>query len=161
MNEEFKYLPKPDKEVTREIERCDEVRKNGGVVRFRFENDINEGEDTGVEYVNVKNDEKSINCLNNTKGACVNGGNARKIMGNTLGTGFSRMQCSIKKRRLKDEIILNNRGGIFRSLYDSSRKLIKMHEFSREVCKGKFKGHLDRGQLSMNRVDGNMDVRYV
>ncbi|RIB23115.1 hypothetical protein C2G38_2033018 [Gigaspora rosea] len=87
MNEKFKYLFKPDKEVTREIERCDEVRKNGDVVmrkvplaivmrmetldnhiegvkdrlvRFGFENDINESEDTGVEYVNVKNDEKSI-----------------------------------------------------------------------------------------------------
>ncbi|CAG8849553.1 2576_t:CDS:1, partial [Gigaspora margarita] len=47
-------------------------------------------------------------------------------------TSFSRMQCSIKKRRLKGEIILNNHGEIFRSLYDSSRKLIKMHEFSRK-----------------------------
>ncbi|CAG8848527.1 34102_t:CDS:2, partial [Gigaspora margarita] len=88
------------------IECCDEVRKNGGVVmrkvplavvtqiktfdnyiegvkdrlvRFRFENNINEGEDTGVEYVNVKNDEKSINCLSNTRGACGNEENARKI----------------------------------------------------------------------------------
>ncbi|KAF0356166.1 hypothetical protein F8M41_014822 [Gigaspora margarita] len=98
MNEEFKYLPKPDKEVTREIERCDEVRKNGGVVmrkvplpvvtqikpldnhvegvkdqlvRFGFENNINEGEDTSVEYVNVKNDEKSIDCLSNTRAHAV------------------------------------------------------------------------------------------
>ncbi|CAG8531602.1 22630_t:CDS:2 [Gigaspora margarita] len=102
------------------------------LVRFGFENDINEGEDTGIEYINVKNNEKSIDYLSNTRGTCGNGGNAKKIMGNTLGTGFSCMQCSIKKRRLKGTIILNNRGGIFRSLCDSNQKLIKMHEFSRE-----------------------------
>ncbi|CAG8649272.1 1587_t:CDS:2, partial [Gigaspora rosea] len=75
MNEKFKYLPKPDKEVNREIEHCDEVRKNGGVVirkvplaivmRMETLNNHVEGvkdqlEDTGVEYVNMKNDKKSI-----------------------------------------------------------------------------------------------------
>ncbi|RIB05229.1 hypothetical protein C2G38_2281457 [Gigaspora rosea] len=191
MNEEFKYLPKPDEEMTRDIERCDEVSENGAevmretplaivtrmetfddhvegakdwLVRFRFENVINEGEDAGVKYDNAKNDEKSNDCLSNTRGTCDNGGNASKITGNTLGTGFSRMQCSIKKQRLKGEIILNNRGGIFRSLYYSSRKLIKKmdvktigNSFSSEVYKG-FKGDLDRGKLS---VDGKMNIRHI
>ncbi|KAF0523981.1 hypothetical protein F8M41_015176 [Gigaspora margarita] len=119
---------------------------------------------------------------------CSNGGNAGKVIGNTLGTGFSRLQCLIKEQRLKNRIILNYCGGMFTSIdageinftnftnsptispiVDSSWKLIKMcgakmdvkkfgDSLSRDVYKSKLKGDLGRGQLNAKHVDGKMDV---
>ncbi|RIB11925.1 hypothetical protein C2G38_2202170 [Gigaspora rosea] len=155
MNKEFKYLPKPDEEMTRDIEHCDEVSENRAEVMRETPLAVITRIETFDNYVEGAKDRL---------GACDNGGNASKITGNTLGTGFSRMQCSIKKQRLKGEIILNNRGGIFRSLYYSSRKLIKKinvktigNSFSSEVYKG-FKGGLDWGKLS---IDGKMNIRHI
>ncbi|KAF0429212.1 hypothetical protein F8M41_005758 [Gigaspora margarita] len=64
-----------------------------------------------------------------------NGENVRKVIGNTLGTGFSCLQCLIKERRLKNGIILNNHEGMFTSLYDSSWKLIKMCKAKMDIKK--------------------------
>ncbi|CAG8837923.1 20281_t:CDS:2, partial [Gigaspora margarita] len=93
------------------------------LVKFRFKNNINKDKDTSIEYINMKNNEKSINCLSNTRGAYSNRENAKKIM-----------------VKIKSEIILNNYGGIYKL---SSQKFIKMYKFSREVHKSKLKGHLD------------------